>query len=31
MDNKEIVKEIRNALLVGVYFAIIVLILLYTL
>lgn len=31
MDNKEIVKEIKNALLVAIYFAIITLILVYTL
>jgi hypothetical protein len=31
MDNKEIIKEIKNALLVAIYFAIITLILVYTL
>jgi hypothetical protein len=31
MDNKEIIKEIKNALLVAIYFAIITLILIYTL
>ena len=31
MDNKEIIKEIKNTLLVAIYFAIITLILIYTL
>jgi hypothetical protein len=31
MDNKEIIKEIKNVLLVAIYFAIITIILVYTL